>query len=305
MMFPQLTLSQSVTRLPEKSLEHVIWSPDYDHPIFARYRMQPTQNGPWRHSLIWAGIALMLIAAIVLLLLNPSHMLFAITLLIISAPLLAVAFNGWLLGLGFTLVIVRSLSAYGVVMASDLMRLTHIGSLEASVLVATATLHRQNRLNWLHRSLRSVVSVALVTCLVAGLLIVGNILGAASDPETLEVAYRWLEAIIPIACLFIVIYLDFHYAISSAVLAALIAVQLKGFRQAVSANISAIAAFFLIYCLPYVIGLVTVLFLRVALAPYWALAIVPIAVVVLFVAELYFLRQMLTIAIWNKLNISY
>ena len=71
------------------------------------------------------------------------------------------------------------------------------------------------------------------------------------------------------------------------------------------ANISAIAAFFLIYCLPYVVGLVTVLCLRIALAPYWALAIVPIGVVILLVVELYLIRQMLTIAIWNKLNISY
>lgn len=305
MMFLQLTLSQSVSRLPIHSLEQAIWSPDYDHPIFSRYRMQPVQKGRLRHSLIGASLVLMLIAAIVLLLLHPSHMLFAIMLLILSMPLLAVALNGWLLGLGFTLAIVNSLLAYGVVMASDLMRLTHLGSLDASVLVATATLHRQNRLNRLHRTLCSVVSAGLVTCLVAGVLIIANILGAASDPETLEIAYRWLAAIIPIACLFIVIYLDFHYAISSAVLAALMAIQLKGFRQAVSANISAVAAFFLIYSLPYVIGLVTVLFLRVALAPYWALAIVPIAVVVLLVAELSFLRQMLTIAIWNKLNISY
>ncbi|MAU13054.1 MAG: hypothetical protein CL607_24770 [Anaerolineaceae bacterium] len=305
MMFPQLTLSQSVSRSPIAHLDQAIWSPDYDHPIFARYRLQPTRRGAIWRSGLWVTFMLMLMAAITLLLLNPSNTLFVIMLMILGAPLLAVAFNGWVLGMAFTVAIVRSLSAYGVVMASDLMRLTHIGSLDACVMVATATLHRQNRLHRLHRSLRSVVGVALVTCLVAGLLIIGNILSAASDPQTLEVAYRSLAAIIPIACLFIVMYLDFHYATSSAVLAVLVSVQLKGFQQAVSAHISAIAAFFLIYCLPYVIGLVTLLCLRIVLMPYWALAIVPIGVVILLVMELYLLRQMLITVIWNRLNTSY
>lgn len=305
MIFPQLTLSQSVPRVPIAPLDQAIWSPDYDHPIFARYRLQPTRHGPIRRGVLWASFMLMLIAAIVLLLLNPSNTLFVIMLMILSAPLLAVAFNGWILGLGFTLAIVRSLSAYGVVMASDLMRLTHLGSLDACVMVATATLHRQNRLHRLHGSLRSVVNVGILTCLIAGLLIVSNIASAASDPEMLEVAYSWLAALIPIACLFIVMYLDFHYATSSAVLAALVSVQLRGFQQAVSAHISAIAAFLLIYCLPYVVGLVTVLCLRIVLAPYWALAIVPIGVVMLLVIELYILRQMLVTVIWNRLNMSY
>ncbi|MCB9461739.1 MAG: hypothetical protein H6670_18950 [Anaerolineaceae bacterium] len=287
------------------NLLHAIWSPDYDHPIFVRYRLPVANKRRWLLSVGWFFATVGLIAAITMLLLHPSNMLFMVMLMILGAPLATLALNGWLLGILFTSAIVSNLLAHGVVVASDLVRVSKIGTFDVSVLVATATLHRRDRLNRLHGAIRSIVGVALIVCVVAGILIFINIANAASNPQTLEVAHRWLAALIPIACIFIMIYLDFHYATSAAILSALVALQVKGFRHALSGYFSAIGVFFLMYVLPYVIALVTLIALRIGLASSWLLTIVPIVVVILLMTEIYLIRQMIVAAIWKWLRIQY
>ncbi|QPC84882.1 hypothetical protein G4Y79_11075 [Phototrophicus methaneseepsis] len=276
-----------------------MWQPDFEHPMFRYYR-QTRDSGRAYPGWLWAGGVGLLVIALFALVLNPSATLFLVMTLAVSAPLLLLAMNGLVFGGLFTLSVTSGLLSYNRLAASDLMQITPLGTLGFALFVASARLHRGKRLYTLNRFLRLCVGVGLLACALVALILGVTIF---STERFLADEWRWLMTLLPIACLFVVIYLDHVQSTVLAVLSGLIATRVIHDRM--QARIAAMALFLNLYLLPGIAVVMIAVLLRFALAAYWHLTSVQMLVAIGTMLELYLLREGLVAACWRFILVQH
>jgi hypothetical protein len=280
-----------------------LWQLDFEHSIFRWYRQRSSQK--WINvGVLWAGSGvLFLLLMLTALILSPSDTLFLVMLMAILAPLLLLALNAVIFGILFTLKIVSGLLAYNRLPASEIIRLTAIGSLNLTMMVASARLHQNNRLYRLNRFLRMIVGVGVLACVLVAFIITMGILGSAESESAQNSAWQWLISLIPIASLFLLLYVDHVQSVVVAVLCAMVATHVV--RDSIQVRVSSVFFFLSVQFIPYLLSMAFFVILRLIMGLYWGNILIQIIVTVGSIVLLYLLRESFIAACWRWLMAQY
>jgi hypothetical protein len=130
-----------------------------------------------------------------------------------------------------------------------------------------------------------------------------GILGSAESESAQNSAWQWLISLIPIASLFLLLYVDHVQSVVVAVLCAMVATHVV--RDSIQVRVSSVFFFLSVQFIPYLLSMAFFVILRLIMGLYWGNILIQIIVTVGSIVLLYLLRESFIAACWRWLMAQY